>query len=194
MCASRRVVSLLKIRMCSLVGGGGGGGAARLLRLAVSLEGPPAEAATRAAVYRGLTLGGRRWEFLHGKPREGLALFLAVAGERAALRVRACASNDLRVRVPFAVAGAGLPPLTVEDLRAWAIPRTPGNARALSLCKYAARMDMAFSDTARGPAVRDLVCIADVRAGPGCACAMHAVSPRGARPPCPPPLRTGPTL
>ncbi len=124
-------------------GGGGGGGTrscARLLRLHVTVDGPAGEAATRAAVRRGLRLGTRRWAFLHGSAREGLAVFLAVAGR-------------------------GLSDMPVEHVRAWAIPPTPRNVATMTLAKYAARMGMAFSDTVAGPVVdpRGVVLLADVR-------------------------------
>jgi hypothetical protein len=73
----------------------------------------------QSAIVSGFTAGGRRWEWLHGKYRSPAALFF---------------SPD----APSAAEGGGVSAATV---RAWHVPpHAP-----LSVHKYAARMDLAFS-------------------------------------------------
>lgn len=80
-------------------GGGGSNAGARLLQ---------------AAIVSGFTVGGRRWEWLHGKFRSSAALFFSPD-----------ADGDSNA----------------ASVRAWHIP----SPAALSVHKYSARMDLAFS-------------------------------------------------
>lgn len=97
-------------------------GAARVAFVSVSVPsgGAARGAASRAlaaAAAAGFAAGGRRWAWLHGKYRASTAVF-------------------------FAEEGAGLVPMSVDEVRAWHIP--PG-LNSLPPHKFGARMDLALS-------------------------------------------------